>query len=441
MANKVLHKKSNQLDQQTGAPKAPLASDIGYGEIAINYHEGSEKIFVKNDNDEIASFATEEQIDTKLANKIEGQNIKHIISLTKEEYDALANKDSETIYIVNVFPLSFGGLQISSGPLYYNGNEYAIHEHWNNDSYKSAYGTNAGSTYFSFTNLGKLFEKEDFTSSDGNIDNLLNPLNNWRLPTKDEWQNIIINNERIGSTVNGTSGCRYSLIQLINVTHAENNTPKGLLIFPDKAIITGRALNGFNSISRITTNVTNDELEVYLNQGCAFIPCSGYNGGNWRDGGSIGRYQSSTESSQYDIYLFDFNSAQITVSGGYGKSNYYSVRLVKPVEPSYKLYIGSELILPEISEIVLKEDLSTKISGDGIGNIVSLTKAEYDALANKDDETIYLVIPPIIKAGDICYYDGTGLKFCSKEDWNNELGTPQGVVVVPSIIRQMEQQG
>lgn len=79
---KILLKKSNQLDQQTGAPKEPSESEHSYGEIAVNYHDGSEKIFVKNDNDEIASFATEEQIDTKLANKqdtlVSGTNIKTI---------------------------------------------------------------------------------------------------------------------------------------------------------------------------------------------------------------------------------------------------------------------------------------------------------------------------------------------------------------------------
>ena len=476
---KVLNKRSN--DTSGGYAKSPTTSNLEYGEIAVNYHDGVEKLFIKNDNNQIISFPTDEQVTTSLNGKqdvindlstirsgaaagasayqkpsggipasdidlplekgtgtnsiqqkgafniasgdgsnaegygtraehqyehaegkynksntntihsvgigtdslrknaheimqngdhyiygiggydgtnpevarrvqdalMQGTGVKNIVSLTREEYEALANKDNETIYIVNEIPLSFGGLQISSGPLYYNGNEYAIHEHWNNDSYKSAYGANAGSTYFRFTELGKLFEKEDFTSSDGDIDNLLNPLNNWRLPTIDEWQNIITNTERVGSTVNGRSGCRYSLIKLINVTHAENNTPRGLLIFPDKAIITGRALNGFNSIRMITTDVTNDELEVYLNQGCAFIPCSGYNGGNWRSGGSEGKYLSSSSASyQYNAYILDFNSSQLTISSIY-KSDDYSVRLVKPVEPSYKLYKGNNLLIPE----------------------------------------------------------------------------------------------
>ena len=41
-------------------------------------------------------------------------------------------------------------------------------------------------------------------------------------------------------------------------------------------------------------------------------------------------------------------------------------------------------------------------------------------------------VPPTVEAGMICYYDGSTLKFCSRSDWNNSLGTPVGVVVVPS---------
>lgn len=75
-----------------------------------------------------------------------------------------------------------------------------------------------------------------------------------------------------------------------------------------------------------------------------------------------------------------------------------------------KLYIGSELILPETSDIVLKEDLSTKISGDGIGNVVSLSMSEYDALTNKDTETIYVVEDSSHDYVDLGLRDGNGQK-------------------------------
>ena len=62
MSNKkVLNKRSNQT-VSGGAPKAPVANGIDYGEIAINYHEGVEKIFVKNDGDSIVAFSSDEQI-------------------------------------------------------------------------------------------------------------------------------------------------------------------------------------------------------------------------------------------------------------------------------------------------------------------------------------------------------------------------------------------
>jgi len=79
------------------------------------------------------------------------------------------------------------------------------------------------------------------------------------------------------------------------------------------------------------------------------------------------------------------------------------------------------------------------------------SKSEYDTYINGDpllpnvsfvsQEVYYKDVPPpppIISAGMICYADSNNkLKFCTVEEWNNELGTAQGVtaqgvVVVPS---------
>lgn len=41
----------------------PTPSNIEYGEIAINYKKDEEKIFIKNDNDEIIEFKDKKYID------------------------------------------------------------------------------------------------------------------------------------------------------------------------------------------------------------------------------------------------------------------------------------------------------------------------------------------------------------------------------------------
>lgn len=58
MTNKhILHAKSNVVEN--GQPSSPSANRIEYGELAVNYSEGKETIFLKNDNNEIVSFSND----------------------------------------------------------------------------------------------------------------------------------------------------------------------------------------------------------------------------------------------------------------------------------------------------------------------------------------------------------------------------------------------
>ena len=60
----LIHVKSNQLmTGSTTEPKSPNASDILYGEIAINYLKDKERIFIKNSDDEIVPFYSGKVID------------------------------------------------------------------------------------------------------------------------------------------------------------------------------------------------------------------------------------------------------------------------------------------------------------------------------------------------------------------------------------------
>ena len=57
----VQHLRSRVVEQN-GQPKLPLASDLQYGELAINYHKGTETVSLKNDGDEIVLFHDEVEI-------------------------------------------------------------------------------------------------------------------------------------------------------------------------------------------------------------------------------------------------------------------------------------------------------------------------------------------------------------------------------------------
>ena len=56
MANKVLHKRNGTLNV------APAATAMTQGEIAMNYAKGSEKLYIKNSNNEIVSFPSSNEL-------------------------------------------------------------------------------------------------------------------------------------------------------------------------------------------------------------------------------------------------------------------------------------------------------------------------------------------------------------------------------------------
>ena len=50
--NTVRHKRSSVATD--GIPKQPTTDQIDYGEIAVNYTDGCERLFIKNSSNEIA---------------------------------------------------------------------------------------------------------------------------------------------------------------------------------------------------------------------------------------------------------------------------------------------------------------------------------------------------------------------------------------------------
>ena len=233
----------------------------------------------------------------------------------------------ECQYVKHIY--TFNGLSIATGPLAYGENGYEIKSSWNYTSYNSVYGKNNGSTYFSFNEMGQLFEHSGFTSSDGNIDNSLAPFEGWRLPTYDELS-AIYGTTREGATVNGSANKHYAYIQLDNVQYAGTDTPEGLLLFPDNAIITGAALASMDNIT-VNSGITEAQLNEYIEQGCAFLPaCAGFEEGvGWDPLSGDCKYLSVTEHDTYNGKTRQFPDGY-SVTYMFNKSfARYTVRLVK----------------------------------------------------------------------------------------------------------------
>ena len=57
----VQHLRSKVVEQN-GQPKLPSVDSLLYGELAINYHKGTETVSLKNDNDELVLFHDEVEI-------------------------------------------------------------------------------------------------------------------------------------------------------------------------------------------------------------------------------------------------------------------------------------------------------------------------------------------------------------------------------------------
>ena len=235
---------------------------------------------------------------------------------------------------------TFAGLQIAPGNLFYNGESYEIADSWNHDSYGSKRGKVAGSYYFNEVNIGELFDSPSYNmDSDGDIQNNLDPLEGWRLPTKTEWEYILTTDSEIreGSTVNGSENKHYAFLKLTDVSHAGNATPVGLLIFPDEKNITGKALSGMDD-DTYTEGVTEEELATYIEQGCAFLPPSGMYMADYKDWSTGGNYLTSTVTfdESYCTDLINYLNFRSSSTGYTFTFMAYigwemSVRLVKPI--------------------------------------------------------------------------------------------------------------
>lgn len=113
MANQIVLKKSSVIDAQ-GVPKAPLPSDLIYGELAINYAAG--KLYYKTASNTIAEFVSSgsEGLDVD-----QTKSLTKVLTLTTDWQDVgISGADLATgTYIVQLYAND-------SGAGGYNSNEY-----------------------------------------------------------------------------------------------------------------------------------------------------------------------------------------------------------------------------------------------------------------------------------------------------------------------------
>lgn len=90
MSIKIKHKR-NSTD---GA--VPTATNIDYGEIAMNYSAGSEKLFIKNSNNAIAEFPSKNELVTIIDDRIRGTKDMGGVVLFECDYNS-PNYDTITL--------------------------------------------------------------------------------------------------------------------------------------------------------------------------------------------------------------------------------------------------------------------------------------------------------------------------------------------------------
>ena len=236
--------------------------------------------------------------------------------------------EEETVY-------SFGGLEIAPGSLYWNGSAWSIDEAWDShNTYETAYGVNSGvaSTYFSYLDMGALFESAGFSKNDGDIENLLDPLDGWRLPTLSELEMLFTDDMsvRSGSSVWTDYMVDYYPAHWLPVCISGT---EGVIIFPDGETFDegyGLSCENFDDPG-LYYDMSSTELDMLLDNGCVFLPTGNYHS-SWAP--YVGGCWSSTQDYKHESHVFWFEPSGSCCEFTTSEKDvyYYPVRLVRPIE-------------------------------------------------------------------------------------------------------------
>ena len=225
---------------------------------------------------------------------------------------------------------TYGGLQISSGPVIFTDNKFKIGGDWKLNSYVKAYGKTEGSTYFNWEECHDI----KFKLPTGET---------WRVPTNEDIRKIL-RNKRNGTIYNGFLHARFALIS-INKPFAKKylkNENNGLIIFPDNKIIKGVKIKyinkdeiGLQDLHNKNKEISEEELNELIKQGCAYLPAIGeycsyddfWDREMWSLGGKSARYWINDEDYRNKASALDTRFYH-PMSGNKTK-DYFPVRLVR----------------------------------------------------------------------------------------------------------------
>lgn len=225
---------------------------------------------------------------------------------------------------------------ISQGNMHYINSGYTLFPDWTGglDMYNESF-LDIISYYWNWSTLAELFDTSINKDANESIDNDKTPIPGCKLPTSAQWAAFTTGTARMGSSVNGTEGCRYALIQLTGSSHGNISNPIGLLLLPDGRTMTGMARTfTWNTPSTTgNTDVTEEQLEEYIKRDCVFLPGAGlYNDYNtsFQGGGSEGFYMTASAEDESTARYLDFVSNTIYTGIPYSKSTLLgSVRLIR----------------------------------------------------------------------------------------------------------------
>ena len=216
-------------------------------------------------------------------------SITKIKEISKRTYDEISLKEEDTLYCVRI---TFMGYGLGNGPVLQSGIQMPAETWKYYDDTSSYFAPQTSSSY----------REEPYSTPQM-----------WSYMRDSDFWHIMINggSGRVGSTVNGNENSYYSIIQ-VSTTITGGNTCNGLLLFPDYFSISGKTLQSINS-SFINVGFTEQDLSVYLNQGCVFMPALGYKNGNTCTNlGEIGYYLCSNFDSSSKCLCLKFGDGNTT---------------------------------------------------------------------------------------------------------------------------------
>lgn len=232
---------------------------------------------------------------------------------------------------------TFGGVEISPGPVYYDGSTFKMVSNWYEKEYISGMqGLNTNSIYFTIPNLATYFDSTGSSfPNNRSVDNA-NTLSGWRMPTEAEIKLWYGGTSRTTASVNGSAGRYYSRV-LINDKTYNGAYPYGIIFYPDASSqpsITASFINQYN-VTNNYNSITEAQLNSLLEQGCVFFPATGYlsnaSSTSLNNKDSVFRYWTCSNYNGTQFWALNLYGASYLSESVLGGDTFYPCRLVKSI--------------------------------------------------------------------------------------------------------------